>query len=85
MQRKTVLGSIARTKQRSIARTKLRSIARTKLRSIARTKLRSIAPPSFNLFIRQIQTLCVATFIGFKLLTRFGLQRIAGEDQRYLG
>jgi len=87
MQRKTALGSIARiklrssarTKLRSIARNKLRSIARTKLRSFARTKLRSIAPPSFSLFIRQIQTLCVITFIGFKLLTRFGLQWIAGE------
>jgi hypothetical protein len=87
MQRKTALGSIARTKLRSIARNKLRTIARTKLRSsgrtklrsIARTKLRNIDPPSCNLFIRQIQTLCVVTFIGFKLLTRFGLQRIAGE------
>jgi len=71
MQRKTALGSIARIK--------LRSSARTKLRSIARTKLRSIVPPSFNLYIRHIQTLCAATFIGFKLLTRFGLQRIASE------
>jgi hypothetical protein len=51
----------------SITQAELRSITQTELCSITQTELRSIAPKHCDLFIHQIQTLCVIVCSEFQL------------------